>query len=131
MPPPRKDPAAADAFSGSPIADYRHEGATRKNLPPAGMAAQGKVRETPKHTFAYNPHLPPVLRSDPTGKADALPELLETAKTRALRPDEVQMLADALRNREPWLEWAGKREAQSVAVDPVALHIHELSLIHI
>ncbi|MDR3704141.1 MAG: site-specific DNA-methyltransferase [Candidatus Sulfopaludibacter sp.] len=26
---------------------------------------------------------------------------------------------------EPWLEWAGKREARSFAVDPVALHIHE------
>jgi adenine-specific DNA-methyltransferase len=26
---------------------------------------------------------------------------------------------------EPWLEWAGKREANGFAVDPVALHIHE------
>jgi hypothetical protein len=35
------------------------------------------------------------------------------------------MLADALRMHEPWLEWAGKREKQGFAVDPVALHIHE------
>jgi adenine-specific DNA-methyltransferase len=33
--------------------------------------------------------------------------------------------AEALREHEPWLEWAGKREAKSFAVDPVALYIHE------
>ena len=35
------------------------------------------------------------------------------------------MIAEALRNREPWLEWAGKREKKACEVDPVALHIHE------
>ena len=30
-----------------------------------------------------------------------------------------------LRSREPWLEWAGKRERRWFDVDPVALHIHE------
>ena len=30
-----------------------------------------------------------------------------------------------MKDRAPWLEWAGKQEAKSFAVDPVALHIHE------
>ena len=30
-----------------------------------------------------------------------------------------------MKDRAPWLEWAGKQEAESFAVDPVALHIHE------
>ena len=30
-----------------------------------------------------------------------------------------------MRRHDPWLEWAGKREANGFAVDPVALHIHE------
>jgi adenine-specific DNA-methyltransferase len=107
------------------LSDYRHSDATRKNIPPAGLAAQGRIREAPKHRYAYDPHLPPILRFDPSGKSDALPELLEIAKTRALTPNEAQILADALRNREPWLEWAGKREAKACEVDPVALHIHE------
>jgi len=107
-----------------PVKDYRH-GATRKNIPPAGLAAQGMVREVPKIKFAYDPHRPPVLRSDPTGEADKLPELLETARTRALTADEARLLSEALRNREPWLEWAGKREKKEFEVDPVALHIHE------
>src|SRR5438876_7690885 len=86
-----------------PVKDYRH-GATRKNIPPAGLAAQGMVREVAKLKFAYDPHRPPVLRSDPTGEADKLPELLETARTRALTADEARLLSEALRNREPWLE---------------------------
>jgi adenine-specific DNA-methyltransferase len=54
-----------------------------------------------------------------------LPELLATATQRKLTETEASVLAEALRINEPWLEWAGKREAKSFAVDPVALHIHE------
>ena len=57
------------------VEDYRHD-AKRKNLPPAAMAAQGKVQEVPKGRYFYDPHLPPVLRFDDTGDADDLPELL-------------------------------------------------------
>ena len=35
------------------------------------------------------------------------------------------MLEEALKHHTPWLEWAGKQEAKSFVVDPVALHIHE------
>ena len=106
------------------IQDYRHDDATRRNNPPAGIASHGGLRETPKHEYTYNPHLPPVLRFDETGAADKLPELLEKAKN-GLSDDEIKILAYALKDRAPWLEWAGKQEAKSFAVDPVALHIHE------
>jgi adenine-specific DNA-methyltransferase len=118
--PRKKTTKAVDA----PVLDYRYD-AKRKNIPPAGLAAQGRVREAPKMSFAYDPHLPPILRFDPRGTADGLPELLEIARTRPLTEDETQSLAKALRHREPWLEWAGKREKKSFEVDPVALHIHE------
>ena len=107
------------------VQDYRHDTATRKNNPPAGIAAQGKIRETPKQEYAYNPHLPPNLRSDPNGDTDKLPELLQIAQQRVLSADEAKTLADALRHHNPWLEWAGKQETKSFTVDPVALHIHE------
>ncbi|MEW6488164.1 MAG: DNA methyltransferase [Thermodesulfobacteriota bacterium] len=110
--------------AGPAVLDYRHD-ATRKNIPPAGLAAQGKVKEARKIEYAYNPHLPPVLRFDPTAGPDKLPELLEAARTRALTAEEARTLAEALRIQEPWLEWAGKREKKGFAVDPVALHIHE------
>ena len=107
------------------VQDYRHDTATRKNNPPAGIAAQGKIQETPKQEYAYNPHLPPNLRSDPSGDADKLPELLQIAQQRTLTADEAKILANALLHHEPWLEWAGKQETKSFTVDPVALHIHE------
>ena len=108
------------------VQDYRHDTATRKNNPPAGIAAQGKIRETPKQEYAYNPHLPPNLRFDPNGAADKLPELLQIAQQRALNAEEAKTLADALRHYDgPWLEWAGKQETKSFTVDPVALHTHE------
>lgn len=37
----------------------------------------------------------------------------------------MQELAGLVGNREPRLEWTGKREAKEFVVDPVALHIHE------
>ena len=106
------------------ITDYRYD-ATRKNIPPAALAAQGRVREAPRQRYYYDPHLPPALRFDGTGESDRLPELLENATRRKLTGEETRTLADALRNREPWLEWAGKREKKYFEVDPVALHVHE------
>ena len=106
------------------VLDYRYD-STRKHIPPAGLAAQGRVREAASLQFAYDPHLPPVLRSDPTGAADRIQALLESARTRTLTAEEVQYLAVALHHHEPWLEWAGKREKKGFDVESVALHIHE------
>jgi adenine-specific DNA-methyltransferase len=54
-----------------------------------------------------------------------LPELLAKATKQKLTEAEAWALAEALRVQGPWLEWAGKREAKTFLVDPVALHIHE------
>jgi adenine-specific DNA-methyltransferase len=100
--------------------------AKRKNNPPSGLAAQGRIQETSRISHEYNPHLPPLLRSAPhAAAADQLPELLQIARQRALTTDEAEMLAAALRKHEPWLEWSGKREKPWFEVDPVALNIHE------
>ena len=111
--------------SETEIQDYRHDDAKRKNNPAAGIAAQGRINEPPKVEYAYNPHRPPCLRFDENGDADRLPELLEKAKRKVLSEEEVNLLAEALQQHEPWLEWSGKQEAKSFTVDPVALHIHE------
>lgn len=107
-----------------PATDLRHA-ATRKNNPPAKMAAEGIVPTIPKQRYEYNPHLPPVLRFDQKGGPDALPPLLAKARKEKLTDDEVRLLAEALRAQDPWLEWSGKRERKWFEVDPVALHIHE------
>ena len=107
------------------VTDYRHDEATRKNNPPAKIAAEGTVPIMPKIRYEYSPRLAPALRFDSTGQADKLPELLQKAQRQPLTPAEATQLAEALRNQEPWLEWANKREKRWFEVDPVALHIHE------
>ena len=107
------------------MTDYRFPEATRKNNPPAKIAAEGHVPLIPKAEYLYSPRRPPELRFDPTGGADQLPELLAKATKQKLTEAEAWVLAESLRAHEPWLEWAGKRETKSFAVDPVALHIHE------
>lgn len=107
------------------VVDLRFPRTKRKNIPPVGLEARGKIVREKQLAYQYNPHLPPVLRFDADGKADALPELLEEAGKRPLTPEEQQMLAAALRHQQPWLEWTGKREQQACVVDPVGLHIHE------
>jgi adenine-specific DNA-methyltransferase len=108
--------------------DFVHEGATRKNIPPARIAAEGRVPRVAKVRYKFNPHLAPVLRFDPTGKADELETLIEKAGQGALSAAEQQRLRDALSNHQPWLEWTGKQEQHDrggFTVDPVVLHIHE------
>jgi len=109
----------------SEIKDYRYKTDKRKNIPPAKIAAEGKVPSVKDKIYAYSPRRPPSLRFDLHGKPDKLPKLLETAKKRPLTDEEVSILAEALRNHEPWLEWAGKQEKKYFRVDPVELHIHE------
>jgi adenine-specific DNA-methyltransferase len=108
--------------------DYRHMGEKRTNIPPAKIAAEGKVPAVPKARYYYNPHLPPVLRFDSSGEADKVKDLVVEAGRRMLTAAEQKVVAEAIHHYEPWLEWAAKQEQQEKSyfeVDPVALHMHE------
>jgi adenine-specific DNA-methyltransferase len=125
MPRKKKTKPAAPNNASSSIASIKYP-AKRKNIPPAGLEAQGRIQKSPRIRYEYNPHLPPILRSATEATAaDKLPELLEISRQRALSAPETKMLADALRRHEPWLEWSGKREKPWFVVEPVALHMHE------
>ncbi len=76
----QKGKAEASSFEGQDVSASeavratRHR-AKRKNIPPAGLEAQGRVEEAPKAPFAYNRHLPPGLRfADDPADADRLPQ---------------------------------------------------------
>ena len=125
MPRRKKTPTAPESASGEAVTSIKYP-ATRKNIPPAGLEAQGFVKEEAAVYYRHDPHLPPVLRSSPDpAAADRLQELLATARQRALSGEEAGILAAALERYEPWLEWSGKRERPWFEVDPVALHMHE------
>ncbi|MCU0784452.1 MAG: site-specific DNA-methyltransferase [Verrucomicrobia bacterium] len=117
--------SAPSAAAGESVASYKYP-SKRKNNPPAGLAAQGVLKDAPKIRYEYNPHLPPALRSATDApSSDELPELLAASRKRALSSEEAKTLSVALRKHEPWLEWSGKREKPWFEVEPVALHIHE------
>ena len=125
MPRKPKSDASQQANTNDLISALKYP-AKRKNIPPAGLESQGRIQETSKICYEYNPHLPPVLRSaTDAAHADKLPELLAIARQRALSEDEARLLADALQRHEPWLEWSGKREKPWFEIEPVALHMHE------
>ncbi|TLM69220.1 MAG: site-specific DNA-methyltransferase [Deltaproteobacteria bacterium] len=113
--------------NGINTTDYRHDGVTRKNIPPAKIAAEGQIPKVRKAKYYYNPHLSPELRFDPTGKTDRVLELKEKVKG-VLSKEELELLDNALNGQQPWLEWAEKKEQHDrkfFEVDPIALHIHE------
>ena len=125
MPRASKNSSKSSVTTENVVTAIKHA-AKRKNIPPAGLEAQGRVEEVQRLRFEYNPHLPPVLRSATEAtEADKLPELLAIARQRALSAEEARVLAEALRRHEPWLEWSGKRERPWFSVEPVALHMHE------
>ena len=75
----QKSKAAAADSGLENVSDYRFPEATRKNNPPAKIAAEGHVPLMPKAEYLYSPRRPPELRFDPSGRTDELPELLAKA----------------------------------------------------
>jgi adenine-specific DNA-methyltransferase len=96
------------------VADYRHEGATRVNIPPAKIAAEGAIPRVSDVRCDYSPRRPPTLRFDQHGESDKLFDLLEQARQRVLTDEEAKTLAEALRTHEPWLEWFGEARGEIV-----------------
>jgi len=112
------------------VDNYSHNGSSRKNIPPAKIAGEGKIPKTKKAVYSYSPHLTPDIRFDSTGSADRLASIVEKACAgQTLSTSERKVLRALARNAEqPWLEWSSKMEENNrcgLEVDPVALHIHE------
>ena len=69
---PRRSKSSATVVMDETVAAFTYE-AKRKNNPPSGLAAQGRIAESRSYKHHYNPHLPPILRSDPSTASDKLP----------------------------------------------------------
>ncbi|WP_026784160.1 site-specific DNA-methyltransferase [Pleomorphomonas koreensis] len=126
-PPQRRGAAKKKATprrSGEPVRvlSYRH-GETRVNNPEVGMVHAGTDPDGARTTWAYDPHLDPVLNFD-SARA-GVEKLIDDA----LASDDPQAMKDALielkRLQAPYLNWTGKAERTSFEVDTVSLHVHE------
>lgn len=104
------------------VLSYRH-GETRVNNPEVGMVHADTDPDGEKSTWAYDPHLDPVLNFDSARGA------IETLIDDALASDDPERMKDALtelkRLQAPYLNWTGKAEKTSFEVDTVSLHVHE------
>ncbi|ANP37046.1 DNA methylase [Phaeobacter gallaeciensis] len=104
------------------VLSYRHD-ETRVNNPEVGMVHADTDPDGEKSTWAYDPHLDPVLNFDSARGA------IETLIDDALASDDPERMKDALtelkRLQAPYLNWTGKAEKTSFEVDTVSLHVHE------
>lgn len=104
------------------VLSYRHT-ETRVNNPEVGMVHPDNDPDQPKTIWKYDPHLDPKLMFD--SQRGAVEKLIDDA----LASGEADAMRDALvelkRLQEPYLNWAGKAEGTSFAVDTVSLHVHE------
>lgn len=116
---PAAKPAASDEI---PIISYRH-GETRKNNPEVGMVNDANDPAQPKTEWAYNPHLAPELQFD--SSRAAVEQLIDAALASGDAAVMREALAELKRMQSPFLNWAGKAERTSFAVDTVSLHVHE------
>ncbi|MGQ8632085.1 site-specific DNA-methyltransferase [Agrobacterium sp. DKPNP3] len=115
---------ASPRRSGEPteILSYRH-GETRVNNPEVGMVHAGTDPDGARTSWAYDPHLDPVLNFD-SARAG-----IENMIDDALQSGDPERMKDALlelkRLQAPYLNWTGKSERTSFEVDTVSLHVHE------
>ena len=104
------------------VLSYRH-GDTRVNNPEVGMVHAATDPDGDKTTWAYDPHLDPVLNFD-SARAG-----IETLIDDALASGDPGRMKEALeelkRLQQPYLTWTGKAEKISFTVDTVSLHVHE------
>jgi adenine-specific DNA-methyltransferase len=104
------------------VLSYRHT-ETRVNNPEVGMVHPDNDPDQPKTVWKYDPHLDPELMFD--SHRGAVEKLIDGA----LASGDADAMRDALlelkRLQEPYLNWTGKAEGTSFAVDTVSLHVHE------
>jgi len=107
---------------GATVLSYRHR-ETRKNNPEVGMVTPDTDADAGITRWAYDPHLDPVLNFD-VGRAQ-----LESLVDDALASGDADTMREALQSLKrmamPYLQWTGKSERTSFAVDTVSLHVHE------
>lgn len=106
----------------SEIISYRHLD-KRVNNPEVGMVTPFTDPDVGKTRWKYDPHIDPSLQFD---SQRAWTENLIDDALASNDPEQMKQALEALKKAQsPYLNWAGKAEHTSFAVDTVSLHVHE------
>ncbi|TEU26783.1 site-specific DNA-methyltransferase [Alkanindiges illinoisensis] len=118
----RKPQAVKSTELGSEILSYRHLD-KRVNNPEVGMVTPFTDPDAGKTRWKYDPHIDPSLQFD---SQRAWTENLIDDALASNDPEQMKQALEALKKAQsPYLNWAGKAEHTSFAVDTVSLHVHE------
>ncbi len=104
------------------VLPYRHD-EKRTNNPEVGMVKPENDPDEGKTVYAYDPHLDPALNFD--SQRAAIEQLIDDALASGDKDTMQLALEELKRLQTPYLNWAGKAEGSSVAIDNVSLHVHE------
>jgi len=104
------------------VISYRYND-KRKNNPHVGMVDTTSDGVEGKDTWAFDPHLDPALNFD-SGRSQ-IENLIADALTSGDEAVMRKALEQLQRMQAPYLNWTGKAERTSFAVDTVSLHVHE------
>ena len=104
------------------VLPYRHD-EKRKNNPEVGMVKPENDPDEGKTVYRYDPHLDPALNFD--CQRAAIEQLIDHALASGDKDTMQLALEELKRLQSPYLNWAGKAEGGSVAIDNVSLHVHE------
>ena len=104
------------------VLPYRHD-EKRKNNPEVGMVKPENDPDEGKTVYRYDPHLDPALNFD--SQRAAIEQLIDDALASGDKDTMQLALEELKRLQTPYLNWAGKAEGGSVAIDNVSLHVHE------
>ncbi|MGE8648441.1 MAG: site-specific DNA-methyltransferase [Acinetobacter sp.] len=123
--PKKKSKVVQPAKNGelaSEIISYRHLD-KRVNNPEVGMVTPFTDPDAGKTRWKYDPHIDPSLQFD---SQRAWTENLIDDALASNDPEQMKQALEALKKAQsPYLNWAGKAEHTSFAVDTVSLHVHE------
>lgn len=118
----RKSQPVKNTELGSEILSYRHLD-KRVNNPEVGMVTPFTDPDVGKTRWKYDPHIDPSLQFD---SQRAWTENLIDDALASNDPEQMKQALEALKKAQsPYLNWAGKAEHTSFAVDTVSLHVHE------
>lgn len=113
---------AAVTSQNAKVLPYRHD-EKRKNNPEVGMVKPENDPDEGKTVYQYDPHLDPALNFD--SQRAAIERLIDDALASGDKDTMQLALEELKRLQAPYLNWAGKAEGSSVAIDNVSLHVHE------